>query len=120
MPLPRDVGKTLASYLRHWRPPCATRRLFVRLKAPYRGFSCSETVSSVVRRALARAGLCPPTRGAHLVRFTLATNLLRHGGSLPEVAEIRRHRHPDTTALYAKVDLNTLRTVAPRWPGARR
>jgi integrase/recombinase XerD len=120
MPLPRDVGGALASYLRHWRPPCATRRLFVRLKAPYRGFSDSETVSSVVRRALARAGLRPPTTGAHLLRFTLATNLLRCGGSLPEVREILRHRHPDTTALYAKVNLNTLRSVAPRWPGVRR
>jgi site-specific recombinase XerD len=120
MPLPRDVGRALAMYVRLWRPRCATRRLFVRLKAPFQGFSHSETVSSIVRRALARAGLRPPTTGAHLLRFTLASNLLRRGGSLPEVAEILRHRHPDTTALYAKVDLNALRTAAPRWPGVRR
>jgi len=120
MPLPRDVGRALAMHVRHWRPPCVTRRLFIRLKAPFQGFSHSETVSSIVRRALGSAGLRPPTTGAHLLRFTLATNLLRRGGSLPEVAEILRHRHPDTTALYAKVDLNALRTVAPRWPGVRR
>jgi site-specific recombinase XerD len=120
MPLPRDVGRAMATYVRRWRPLCATRRLFVRIKAPIRGLGCSDAVSSIVRRTLARAGLCPPTRGAHLLRFTLATNLLRRGGSLAEVSEILRHRHPDTTALYAKVDLNALRTVAPRWPGVRR
>ncbi len=119
LPLPRDVGEAVATYLRRWRPRCATRRLFVRLKAPIRGFSTYEAVSTIVKRALARAGLHPPKRGAHLLRFTLATNLLRRGGSLAEVAEILRHRHPDTTALYAKVDLHALRTVAPRWPGGR-
>ncbi len=120
LPLPRDVGAAMATYLQRWRPACTTRRLFVRLKAPIRGFRTYEAVSSIVKRALARAALHPPTRGAHLLRFTLATNLLRRGGSLAEVAEILRHRHPDTTALYAKVDLRALRTVAPRWPGDRR
>jgi len=120
LPLPRDVGEAIATYLRRWRPQCATRRLFVCLKAPIRGFSTYDAVSSIVKRTLAHAGLRPPKRGAHLLRFTLATNLLRRGGSLGEVAEILRHRHPDTTALYAKVDLHALRTVAPRWPGRRR
>ena len=120
LPLPRDVGAAMATSLHRWRPRCPTRRLFVRLKAPIRGFSTYEAVSSIVKRALARAALHPPTRGAHLLRFTLATNLLRQGGSLAEVAELLRHRHPDTTALYAKVDLRALRTVAPRWPGGRR
>jgi site-specific recombinase XerD len=120
LPLPRDVGEAIATYLRRWRPQCATRRLFVCVKAPIHEFSTYDAVSSIVRRALARAGLHPPKHGAHLLRFTLATNLLRRGGSLAEVAEILRHRHPDTTALYAKVDLHTLRTVAPQWPGRRR
>jgi site-specific recombinase XerD len=120
MPMARDIGQAIATYLRRWRPRCTTRRLFVRLKAPIEGLKGQTSVGSIVKRALARAGLHPPTRGAHLLRFTLATNLLRRGGSLAEVAEILRHRHPDTTALYAKVDLNALRTVAPRWPGVRR
>jgi site-specific recombinase XerD len=119
MPLPRDVGQAIATYLRRWRPRCPTRRLFVRLKAPTNGVKGQASIGSIVRRALARAGLHPLTRGAHLLRFTLATNLLRRGGSLAEVSEILRHRHPDTTALYAKVDLNALRTVAPSWPGVR-
>jgi site-specific recombinase XerD len=120
LPLPRDVGEAIATYLHRWRPQCATRRLFVCLRAPIRGFSTYEAVSSIVKRTLAHAGLRPPKHGAHLLRFTLATNLLRRGGSLAEVAEILRHRHPDTTALYAKVDLHALRTVAPPWPGRRR
>jgi site-specific recombinase XerD len=120
LPLPRDVGAAIVTYLRRWRPLCTTRRLFVRSKAPIRGFRTYEAVSTIVKRTLARTGLHPPTRGAHLLRFTLATNLLRRGGSLAEVAEILRHRHPDTTALYAKVDLRMLRTVAPRWPGGPR
>ena len=119
LPLPRDVGRAIATYLRRWRPRCATRRLFVTLKAPIQGFKGQSSVGCIVRRALTRAGLCPPVRGAHLLRFTLATNLLRGGGSLAEVREVLRHRHPDTTALYAKVDLKALRTVAPRWPGVR-
>ena len=72
------------------------------------------------RLAIERAKLDPPSRGAHLLRYSLATNLLRRGGSLPEVSELLRHRHPDTTALYAKVDLEALRSVAQVWPGARR
>jgi site-specific recombinase XerD len=119
MPLPHDVGEAIATYLQRGRPRCTTRRLFVRLKAPVDGLKGQTSVGSIVKRALGRAGLHPPSRGAHLLRFSLATNLLRRGGSLAEVAEILRHRHPDTTALYAKVDLDALRSVAPRWPGVR-
>jgi site-specific recombinase XerD len=120
LPLPRDVGLAIATYLRRWRPRCVTRRLFVTVKAPIQGLKGQSSVGCIVRRALARAGLRPPMHGAHLLRFTLATNLLRGGGSLAEVGEVLRHRHPDTTALYAKVDLKALRTVATRWPGVRR
>jgi site-specific recombinase XerD len=119
LPLPSDVGKAIATYLRRWRPRCATRRLFVTVRAPVQGLKGQTSVGCIVRRALDRAGLHPPVRGAHLLRYTLATNLLRGGGSLVEVGEVLRHRHPDTTALYAKVDLKALRTVAPRWPGVR-
>jgi len=117
MPLPRDVGQALATYLRQGRPPCGLRRVFVCARAPRRGFSSSVAVCTIVRRALARAGLHPPSTGAHLLRHTLATEMLRRGASLAEIGEILRHRHPDTTAIYAKVDLEALRAVAPPWPG---
>lgn len=117
MPLPRDVGQAVATYLRQGRPPCGSRRVFLCAKAPRRGFTSSVAVCTIVRRALARAGLHPPSTGAHLFRHTLATEMLRRGASLAEIGEILRHCHPDTTAIYAKVDLETLRAVAPPWPG---
>jgi hypothetical protein len=82
LPLPRDVGDALVAYLRTERPACATRRVFVCLRAPHRGFGHPATVSTLVHVALTRAGLSPPTTGAHLLRHTLARDLLRHGASL--------------------------------------
>jgi len=117
MPLPCDVGKALATYVRQGRPPCGLRQVFICARAPRRGFTSSGAVCTIVRRALARAGLHPPSTGAHLLRHTLGTELLRRGASLTEIGEILRHRHPDTTAIYAKVDLRALRAVAPPWPG---
>jgi site-specific recombinase XerD len=116
VPLPHDVGQALAAYLRAGRPRCSTRRLFVRMHAPRIGFTSSAAVSTIVAHAIAKAKLDPPSHGAHLLRYSLATHVLRRGGSLAEVAELLRHRHPDTTALYAKVDLESLRSVAPPWP----
>ena len=75
------------------------------------------TVSTIVRRALIRAGIDSVRKGAHLFRHTLATDLLRKGASLDEIGELLRHRSPNTTALYAKVDLAALRTLALPWPG---
>jgi site-specific recombinase XerD len=117
LPLPADVGLALAQYLRRDRPPCALRRVFVCTRAPHRGFANASTVSTIVMRAIARAGLQTPTKGAHLLRHSLATTLLRRGASLAEIGELLGHRSPDTTSLYAKVDLSALRKVAPPWPG---
>jgi site-specific recombinase XerD len=117
LPLPQDVGKALVHYLRHGRPRCSTRRVFVRMRAPRCGFAGSAAICDVVRRALARAGLDPAFKGAHLLRHSLATRMLRSGASLQEIGEVLRHCHPDTTQIYAKVDLNALRALAPPWPG---
>ncbi|MDP2858281.1 MAG: site-specific integrase [Bacillota bacterium] len=117
LPIPRDVGKAIATYLRHGRPACSTRRVFVRIKAPRGGFSRSQSVGCVVKRALARADLNPPHKGAHLLRHSLATQMLAKGASLAEIGELLRHRLPDTTAIYAKVDLAALHDLALPWPG---
>jgi integrase/recombinase XerD len=117
LPLPKDVGAALVDYLRRDRARCASRRVFICMRAPHRGFAGPVAVCTIVRRAIERAGLQPPTKGAHLLRHSLATDLLRRGASLAEIGDLLRHRHPDTTMLYAKVDLATLRQIAPRWPG---
>ena len=117
LPLPRDVGEALAIYLCDGRPRCSTRRVFVRIRAPHCGFAGPAAVGDMVRRALARAGIDPPRKGSHLLRHSLATAMLRHGASLEEIGQILRHRHPETTQIYAKIDLEALRAVAPAWPG---
>jgi integrase/recombinase XerD len=100
MPLPADVGEALACYLRRDRPRCQTRRLFVCTKAPRRGFAHPSTLSTIVHRALARADLHPPLQGAHLLRHSLATSMLRSGATMGEIAEILRHRTLQTTEIY--------------------
>ena len=117
LPLPDEVGRALASYLRDGRPPCGARRVFVRAKAPHRGFSSTAAICDIVRRALARAGVEAPLKGAHLLRRSLACGMLRNGASLEEIGQILRHQHPETTQIYAKLDLEALRTLAPAWPG---
>jgi len=116
MPLPSDVGQALTSYLRRGRPACQTRRVFVRMRAPRRGFTNPATLSGIVRRALARADLHPPRRGAHLLRHSLATSMLRSGATMREIAEILRHRAINSTEIYAKVDFQGLRSLAHPWP----
>ncbi len=117
LPLTEEVGSALAAYLRDARPSCGTRRVFVRAVAPHRGFSTTMAVCCIVRRALARAGIDAPLKGAHLLRRSLACGMLKNGASLEEIGQILRHRHPETTQIYAKVDLEALRTLAPAWPG---
>jgi len=117
MPLPWDIGEALVTYLQHCRPVCSTRRVFIRTRAPYQGFSSSVAVCNVVQRALLRAKLQPPCKGAHLLRHSLATNMLRQGVSLGEIGEILRHASIATTEIYAKVDIVALRTLAQPWPG---
>jgi site-specific recombinase XerD len=117
MPLPGDVGTAMVDYIRHARPPCSSRRVFIRSKAPLVGFASSVAISSLVDRALQKAGVESACRGAHLFRHSLATHMLKQGASLPEIGDLLRHRRPDTTAIYAKVDLVALRSIALAWPG---
>jgi site-specific recombinase XerD len=120
LPLPADVGEALAAYLRHGRPSCSCRRVFIRDRAPRTGFANSIAVSTLVMRALKRAGVDSARKGAHLFRHSLATEMIRRGASLDEIGELLRHRSPNTTAVYAKVDLPALRPLALPWPGGVR
>jgi integrase/recombinase XerD len=117
LPLPADVGVAIADYLRRDRPVCSTRRVFIRIHAPRRGFISPSVICCIVRRALKRAGLDPAFKGAHLLRHSLATDLLRRGASLAEIGQVLRHSQPNTTQIYAKVDITALRAIALPWPG---
>ncbi len=115
LPLPADVGAAVADYLRHARPEGALDRcVFVRVKAPHRGLTAGGVTQAVVA-AGGRAGLGPLT--AHRLRHTAATGMLRAGAPLAQVGQVLRHRRALTTASYAKVDRDTLRTLARPWPG---
>jgi site-specific recombinase XerD len=120
LPLPQEVGRALADYLQRGRPPCSIRRLFIRDRAPRQGFANSEAVSTLVHRAVERAGVSSASTGAHLFRHSLATHMLRQGASLADIGDLLRHRGINTTAIYAKVDLEALRTLAQPWPGGVR
>lgn len=118
LPLLQDVGQAVVDYLQRGRPNGSTRRVFVHCKAPYAGFgSPPNAVCGIVRRALTRAELHPRHQGAHLLRHSLATNLLRRGASLAQIGQVLRHQQTQTTEIYAKVDLNALRALAQPWPG---
>lgn len=120
LPLPADVGEAIAAYLRYGRPRSTSRGVFLRSKAPIRGFLSQCAIGLIVRHALQRAGIQAPTTGAHQFRHGLATQMLRHGASLTEIGEVLRHRRPQTTTIYAKVDLKALRPLALPWPGGGR
>jgi integrase len=120
LPLTADVGTALAAYLRHDRPPSANRKVFLRHRAPFVGFANPSTISTLVMRALKHAGVESAHTGAHVFRHSLATSLLRQGGSLDEIGELLRHQSPNTTAIYAKVDVTALHALALPWPGSGR
>ena len=116
LPLPQSVGETLAMYLKNDRPKCSTRRVFIRNSAPHLGFKGPSAVSMIVRRVVERSGLDTPSKGAHLLRHSLATGMLREGASMAEIGELLRHRSPNSSEIYAKVDIEGLRSIARVWP----
>jgi integrase len=116
LPLPQDVGDALLHYLECRLQVDRTDRVFLRNIAPFGPFVTGHCISNVVKRALKRAGVKSPAKGAHLLRHTAATEMLRHGVPLNQIGLVLRHRSIDTTAYYAKVDVALLKQVAQPWP----
>lgn len=114
LPLPAEPGEAIVAWLTDGRPECETRSVFTTLRPPGRPLS-PGAVGHVVGTACRRAGLA--RIGAHRLRHTLATAMLRAGASLPEVGQVLRHRSASSTAIYAKVDEAALRPLARPWPG---
>lgn len=117
LPLPQDVGAAILAYLRHCRPPLQALEVFTSSLAPIRPLTRAG-VTHIVRAALRRAGVEAPINGAHVLRHSAATAMLRQGASLAGVGAVLRHRSPRTTAHYAKVDFGLLSELAQPWPGA--
>lgn len=113
LPLPADVGAAIAGYLSRGRPASARRELFLRARAPFTPIDAG-TVSSTVRRACARAGIAP--MGAHRLRHTLACQMVGAGVPLTQIGQVLRHKSLQSTAIYARVDLERLRELGSPWP----
>lgn len=120
LPLPTDVGQAIAAYLKSGRPHSTSRSVFLRARAPVRGFQGAGGIGSLVRHALQRSGVDAATMGTHQFRHGLATEMLRQGASLGEIGDLLGHRHPQTTTIYTKVDIQALRRLALPWPGGAR
>lgn len=117
LPLPADVGEAIAAYLRRGRPRSDRRELFLLARAPF-GPIAAGTVSSTVRRACRRAGVAEV--GAHRLRHTAACEMVAAGVPLVEIAQVLRHHSLQSTAVYARVDVEQLRLLAAPWPGGMR
>jgi integrase/recombinase XerD len=117
LPLTQEVGQAIVAYLKKGRPRTNADTFFIHCRAPYRAFGSPGVVSAIVDRAFRRAGVVRPSRGAaHLLRHSFATSMLRQGASLEDIAVILRHRSVETTQIYAKVDIPSLRQIAQPWP----
>lgn len=120
LPLPQEVGDAILAYLEHARPAVPEHHVFLRSAAPWRPFRESASISGIVARALDRAGITDtPSRGAHLLRHSAATSMLKRGATIEAIGAFLRHRSITTTAHYAKVDTDTLCLIAQPWPGER-
>lgn len=116
LPLPQEVGDAIVHYVEQFRPASPDDHIFLRCYAPRGPLPSSGPISKLVRRAIQRAGIHTPSMGAHLLRHSAATEMLRQGASLDVIGAVLRHRCIESTAHYAKVDGSVLRAVAQPWP----
>jgi site-specific recombinase XerD len=120
LPLPKATGQAIVQYLQGGRPQTTRRELFVRHRPPVNAPADPDIVRNAVRNAARRCGLEQRVRGTHILRHTLAGQLVQRGTPFKEIADLLRHRNLDTTTIYAKVDIPALERVALPWPGRQR
>jgi integrase/recombinase XerD len=117
LPLCQEVGDALVAYLKRARPASAHRELFLRWKAPFRPLRRSVSICTLIQKLLRRAGVSVHRPGAHVLRHSLATQMVIGGSTFKEIADVLGHQSLATTELYAKLDLGSLSEVAMPWPG---
>lgn len=118
LPLPQDAGDALLAYIEDARPVVSTEQVFLRVQAPFTPLRSSAEIAGIVARVLKRGGFSDLPTGAHVFRHSLASAWLRGGADLDQIGVALRHASRDTTAIYAKVDVEMLAGVAQPWPGA--
>ena len=120
LPITVEVGDALSRYLREERGPATCRTMFVTHRAPHRPFKDGQIVNAILKDALKATGQKPvtPYVGSHLLRHSLATRLVNTGASLDEVGDVLRHRSRSSTMIYARLDIDGLRSIAQPWPAA--
>jgi integrase len=118
LPLPQEAGAALADYVLHGRPPLNVPYVFLRHTAPLGPIAGAHTLSAVVRKHLRRAAIDVSSGGAHMLRHSLATQMVNTGVPIKEIADVLGHESIDTTAIYTKVDLTNLAAVALPFPGS--
>jgi site-specific recombinase XerD len=117
VPLPHDVGQAIVAYLQRGRPQRESRQVFLHSRAPFRSLT-GAAVWAIVRQAFTRAGLSvPPGVASHIFRHTIASQMVNHGASFKDVADVLGHQSIQTTGIYAKLELDTLAAVALPWEG---
>lgn len=116
LPLPQDVGDAILNYVEHWRPEIRDEHVFLRVNAPFAPLASASAISSLVNRVARRARLPVSRLGAHVLRHTAASLMLRQGVSLQAIGCVLRHQSIETTILYAKVDVEMLSEIAQPWP----
>lgn len=119
LPIPQDVGEAIVKYLRYVRPRCSCRKVFIRAVAPYQGLLSTSAITTIVKKHLNKADLHPAKKGAHVLRHSLATRMIRGGNTLDEIGDILGHRFHSSTEIYAKVAITALRALAQPWPGGK-
>lgn len=114
-PIFQEVGKALVDYLKYGRPNCDSKKVFIQSVHPFKEITTS-CIRHIVSFALDRCNLSPNKRGAHLLRYSFATQLLDKGATLEEIGVVLRHKDIETTAIYAKAKFSSLKTIIQPWP----
>jgi site-specific recombinase XerD len=117
LPLCQEVGDALVAFLKRARPASSHRELFLRWNAPFRPLCSSVSVCTLIQKLLRRAGVSIHRPGAHVLRHSLATQMVVRGATFKEIADVLGHQSLVTTEIYAKLDLSSLSQVAMPWPG---
>jgi site-specific recombinase XerD len=117
LPLPEEVGAAIADYVLHGRPRVPAPHIFMRHRAPQGPITSTHGIADIVRKHLRRAGVRAPSWGAHVLRHSLATRMVKEGVAIKQIADVLGHANIDTTAIYTKVDTRSLSAVALPFPG---